>query len=79
MLLLSEEDKGVADPWNQEHGRLKNPKFPLFYPPHLWQEGVKNNRKSKFINTQEHLVAGPEGNFPRGALYFFFITWWVHG
>merc|ERR1719264_2132804 len=54
MLLLSEENEGVADPRNEEHGRLKDPKFPLLHP--------------------SHLVAGPEGNFSRGTLYFFFIT-----
>ena len=46
MLLLSEENEGVADPRNEEHGRLKDPKFPLLHPSHLkWTEGVKKGRK----------------------------------
>jgi len=54
MLLLSEEDEGVADPRDEEHGGLEDPKLPLFHPPHL--------------------VAGPEGNFSGGTLYFFFVA-----
>ena len=71
MLFLSEEDQCVADPRNQEHGRLKDPKFPFFHPSHLQQERTVERQ---FINMPEHLVAGPEGNFSRSTLYFLFIT-----
>ena len=41
MLLLSEEDEGVADPRDKEHGRLKDPKLLLLHPPHLRQRRYK--------------------------------------